>query len=243
MGDTVNSMVQSAIQVTQDYTQICTSTNTQANSIIKVTGCNLSDDTILVNSTAVVSLTCIQNNSIQNSITNSIQQNIQQQAQAITASFGFPSITDAENFLTASLALGTAISQAFTNQCGVTGTFSSSTFDCSGSTIKGTIIEVNSYTNVSANCIQTNDSVNDAVNNAVLKLQQSSLAQQTDTFAALIYGFVLLLAVFGWLAIRFAETPVVQIAIVVIILISVITTIIYAATAKTRGNYPYQKAQ
>lgn len=241
--NTVNSMIQSSIDVTNDFTTICTSTNQEANSVINVDDCSLSDDTILVNSTAVVSLSCLQNASIKNSITNSVRQNIIQQAQAISASFGFPSVQDAENFLNASLNLASVISNTFNSTCAVEGTSSKSSFSCTkGSKISGSIIEINSFAQVSQNCIFNQIANTDAATNVIQALQNSSLAKEYDTFSSILYGFIILIAIFAWMAVRFSETPVVQIGVVVIILVVIISSLVYAYTARTRGSYPFKKA-
>jgi hypothetical protein len=240
--NTVNSMIQSSIDVTNNFATICTSTNQEANSTINVKDCKLSNDTILLNSAAVVSLSCLQNASIQASLTNSVQQNIIQQAQAISASFGFPTVEDAENFLNTSLNLADVISNTFNSQCAVEGTSSKSTFSCDGSQISGTIIEINSFAQVSQNCIFNQIVNTEAANKVVQALQNSSLAKETDTFSALLYGFIILIAIFAWMAVRFSETPVVQIGVVVIILVVIISSLVYAYTARTRGAYPYKKA-
>jgi hypothetical protein len=235
-------MISSAIDVTNSFTTICTSTNQQANSIINVNTCKLSNDTILLNSTAVVSLSCLQDASIKESVKNSVEQNIRQQAQAISASFGFPTVEDAENFLNTSLALADNISNTFISTCAVEATSSKTTFDCKDSSISGTIIEENSFTSVSQNCIFKQIALTDVANNVVSALSNSSLAKEYDTFSSLLYGFIILIAIFAWMAVRFSETPVVQIAVVVIILFVIISSLVYAYTARTRGSYPFKKA-
>lgn len=240
--NTVNSMIQSSIDVTNNFATICTSTNQEANSVINVNDCTLSNDKILVNSSAVVSLSCLQNASIKQSLSNSVRQNIIQQAQAISASFGFPTVDDAENFLNASLALAENISATFNSLCAAEGTSSKSTFTCTNSQISGTIIDVQSFAQVSQNCIFNQIVNTDVANNVVSALQNSSLAKEYDTFSALLYGFIILIAIFAWMAVRFSETPVVQIGVVVIILVVIITSLVYAYTARTSGRYPFKKA-
>lgn len=241
--NTVNSMIQSSIDITNNFATICSSTNQEANAIINVNDCTLSDDKILLNSNVVVSLSCLQDTSIQQSVSNSINQNIRQQAQAISASFGFPTVEDAENFLNASLALGEVISNTFNSTCAVEGTSSKTSFSCSGgSTISGTIIEVDSFAQVSQGCIFKQIVQTNAAANVVSALSNSSLSKEYDTFSSLLYGFIILIAIFAWMAVRFSETPVVQIAVVVIILFVIISSLVYAYTARTRGNYPFKKA-
>lgn len=240
--NTINSMIKSSIDVTNKFTTICTSTNQQANDIINITDCTCDQCSIIQNSSAVVSNSCITNTYIKESIKNSVNQNIRQQAQAISASFGFPSVTDSEAFLAASLKIADTVTTTFNNTCTVDNTNSKTVFNCKDSKFQGLVVDQTSYVNVSQNCIFKAIVETDVANNAIQKLQSSTLAKQYDTFASLLFGFILLIAVFGWLTIRFAENPAVQVGVVVIILVSLISSIAYAYTARTSGRYPFKKA-
>jgi hypothetical protein len=165
-----------------------------------------------------------------------------QQAKAITQQFDFGTVGNAQNFIDQSAKLADTISQVYNQNCSVTGIQSNDSFTCSNNAkITNSVIQIGSYQSLTQNCLANNTSINDLTANLVTLLSQTATAQNQNTFAAFIYAFVAILAIVAWAGISIASTPLVQWAIVGLILVSIISTIIYTVTARDKGHYPYSK--
>lgn len=240
--NTVNSMVQSGVNVYNQYLQSCSISGNDVNNIIVLgTGCTVSGSTLIINSDFYVSNNCMTQSTTKNSIQQGISQAINQSAQAVVQQFSFGTVADAQNFLNLSTQLSDSIYQAYTQQCDITKTNSTNTIDCAGGTINNSIIEINSVANISQQCILTVNNVNNVKTQLVQALQQSSVAKQADTFAAIMGLFLLGLLIVAGFTIYAADSPAVYIPVIILVLFFVASSVYYSVTASQKGNYPYKK--
>jgi hypothetical protein len=241
--NTIKSMINTSMNVISTYEQICTVSKSQADIVFNISGnCQLTNDNIKIQDTQTIVQSCIQNNTTQNSLSSSVKQSMTQQAKAITQQFDFGTVGNAQNFIDQSAKLADTISQVYNQNCSVTGIQSNDSFTCSNNAkITNSVIQIGSYQSLTQNCLANNTSINDLTANLVTLLSQTATAQNQNTFAAFIYAFVAILAIVAWAGISIASTPLVQWAIVGLILVSIISTIIYTVTARDKGHYPYSK--
>jgi len=241
--NTVNSMIKNANDVITNYENICKSSNSQVNTVFNVSnGCNLDNDHINLSNYQAISQSCIQNNTIQVSMKSDIEQAMRQAATSVTQQFSFPSVSDANNFIKQSIDLGNQIFTNYINSCINIGLNSNLSFNCQGGTIKNTVIEINSYQSLTQQCIANNIDTIGLATKLISRLDQSASATQENTFGYFMLIFVLFIGIIAWAGISVADNPLVQWGIVFLVLISVVSSIIYTVTAKSRGAYPYTKA-
>lgn len=239
--NTVNSMVNDTQTILNNYSNICSVTGASADAQISTNGCTITNSKLIVKANQYVSQNCISNNNIKSSIRANIQQQMQQTATAITQSFGFPSVADAEDFINSSILLGNSIVDTFYNECLAQTANSSATFTCNNSTFNNSTVEVESFEQITQTCIQNNNVVNNIQADLVQKLSQTSLAKQENTFAGVFLVLIAIILVISYAGISLASSPVVQWGIVLIVLFSVIAGAVYSLTAKANNNYPYNR--
>lgn len=239
---TISSMVNNSIDVINSYSQICTATAGDQNSGINLDGCTIGEGgKVVVKNTQYLQQQCITNATTQVAIASSVNQAMRQQANSVIQQFAFGTIADAENFINASITLADQISNVYNSECALASSKQTSTINCKNSTING-VIEVENYENITQTCILNAITKSEAYQNAITKFEQSAVAKQQATFVYILLAFGLILAVGAYFLIGIANTPEVQWLIVGIVLFSVISTVIYAITARSSGNYPYRKA-
>lgn len=240
--DTVNSMIKNSVDVYNSYALNCSTISGGLNQITLGTGCRVKNSTFLINDALYVSQTCMQTNSTVNSINQSMKQAITQQATAITQQFSFPSVADAKTFIKLSVSLADTISNNYSSKCKIDNSTQVNSIICKdGAQIDNSVIEINSYQSLQQNCATVNDTVNSIKSQMITHLQQTTTAKQMDTFVAIIGVFLLGLVVVGGLVLWAADTPIVYVSIIILVFFSVISTIYYTYTAKSKGNYPYSK--
>ncbi len=240
--NSIKSMLDAAIDVTNTYAQVCSVKNVSNNAEFIADNCTLDNSVVKIGSAQAVSQSCITNANIKVAIATSISQTMRQAAQAIVQQFAFGTVADANNFIETSVRLGDTVSTAFNSTCSTVGANQSASFVCTGnSKITNSVIQIDSFQNITQSCIINAVQNTDIYNKLVSDLSQSAVAQQQATFGYILLGFVLILAIGAWFVISIAEDPLVQWAIVGLILFAVITSVVYALTAKSRGSYPYRK--
>lgn len=237
----VDSMVENTNTVINNYEQICTVGGSSSEAQFKANGCNFTGTTINIVDTQTITQQCITNDITKNSITSSINQSMKQSATAVTQSFGFPTLQLAENFINASTRLGNEIANRYNLTCSAEASNSTATFECQNSNFNNSIVNVESYQQITQKCLQQDQTINDLKSDVVAALNQSTTSQQANTFASVVFIFFIIIFIIAYLGISIADSPAVQIGIVLLVTISVISTAVYSATAQNRGNYPYQK--
>ena len=240
--NSVNSMVTNAVNVLNTYAQICSISGTGSQNQINVNGCTLNNDNIDVISNTYVSNTCITNANTQVNIASDISQTMQQAAQAITQQFSFPSLALANNFINDSITLADEISNQYNSTCAVNYVNPNNTLVCTDSTITNSIIKIESFQDLNQKCVADYISTSTVYNKLIDNLSQTSVAKQEDTFAAILLVIVLFLAVIAWFVIGVADNDIVKWVVVVVILVAVISIVIYTASSKQNGRYPFTKA-
>lgn len=237
----INSMVNNTQSIITNYTNICTLSGTAATAQFNADGCAFKDSNVKVITNQTVNQSCITNSNTKNSITADITQSMQQSATAITQQFGFPSLAAAEDFINTSIDLGNQIVENFYTVCNAEASNASASFTCKNSTFTNSTIDIESYQNIQQTCFQKNISNNTIISKLQQQLSQTTVAKQADTFTAFVIIIAVIILVIAYAGISIAESPLVQWGIVILVLISIVSTIIYSVTAKNNGNYPYVK--
>ncbi|HSW76943.1 MAG TPA: hypothetical protein VLG50_07845 [Candidatus Saccharimonadales bacterium] len=241
--NSVNSMISNSIDVLNTYAQTCAVSGTGAQNQIILNGCTLKDGSkIDILNQQVVSQSCITNANTQVAISSSVSQTMRQAAQAITQQFSFPSIASANNFIQDSITLGDFISNTYNSNCSTNISQGKNEIVCNDSTIDNSIIQIEDFQSVTQQCILNAISNSSIYNTVVNDLRQTSVAKQQDTFAAILGVIALFLAIGAWFVISIARTDAAKWLVVFLVLFFVLSSVIYTATAKERGNYPYTKA-
>ncbi len=238
---TVDSMINNSISVINTYAQTCTAGTQNANNQIDLQKCDVTPGgRIVIDSGQAVNISCLTNANTSSAISSSVTQNIRSAAQAISQQFSFPSITDAESFVNASVTLGQAIANTYTSNCLLAQQNQNNTIKCTDSEISG-LVEIQSAQTAAINCVLIANTVNEARNKVISLLDVSSIAKQEPTFVYLVYGVLIFFAILAWFCISIANNPFIEWGIVFIVFFLVVSTIIYTYTAKSAGNYPYKK--
>jgi hypothetical protein len=143
-------MINDTNSIISSYENSCTAIGTSTVSQVTAVGCKFGNDNkIIVQGDAYVSQQCVQNNISNNSLKSSVEQSMKQTAQAITQSFGFPSIAEANSFISQSIQLGDQIVDFYHNTCLAKTTSSNVGFTCVGSTFgSGNVVEVQGFTSI-----------------------------------------------------------------------------------------------
>lgn len=242
--NTVQSMINDSNSIISTYENTCTSKGTSTVAQVNIQGCDFGDNNkIIVEGRTNVSLQCIQSNTTTSSIQSSVEQSIRQTAKAVTQSFGFPTVTDAENFISDSVILGTQIVNYYYNTCIAETTSSNVGFTCKPPSKfgNGNVIEVKAFTDVTATCLQTNKDINAIVSKLTTNLDNTAVAKSQGIFELFIIIFVVIIIVLAYAGISLAESPLVEYGILFLVLASIISTVVYTITARQNNNYPYVK--
>lgn len=239
--NTIQSMINDTNSIISSYENSCTATGTSTNSQVVAVGCDFGNNNkIIVQGNAFVSQQCVQNNISNNSLKSSVEQSMKQTAQAITQSFGFPSVTVSEDFISQSIKLGDQIVDYYHNTCLAQTTSSNVGFTCVNSKFgSGNVVEVQGFTKITQTCLQNNTSTNNIISNLTALLDQSAVATQQNTFEIVIVVFIVVILVLAYAGISLADNPLVEYGILFLVLASIISSAIYTATAKKYNNYPY----
>lgn len=240
--NTVNSMLKNVNDVFNTYENICAASGNEVDTTFKLQGCALTGDIFRLNNYQAVSQSCIQNGTTTTSIRADVEQSMRQSATAITQSFGFPSVSRANDFIQQSVTLGGQIADQYINVCSATGLNSNLSFTCNGTTISNTVIEINSYQSLTQSCISNYINEQDIATKLISSIDQTSSAKQENTFGYFMLVVVLFIGIIAWAGISIADNPLVQWLIVGLVLFSIVGSVIYAATSRSNGNYPYTKA-
>ena len=237
----VNSLIQNTQSIINNYENICTSTGDAALAQFQANGCVLDNDKIIIGTRQNINQTCIQSGETRDNMTNDVTQSMQQSAQAITQSFGFPSLALSESFISDSILLGQSIVNNYLNKCTTDGLQSGSSFNCATSTIKNSVIQIESYQDITQQCTQKYINSTDLVSRLENTLSQSAVAKNQNTFAVFGAIFIILILVFAYAGISLADNPLVEWGIVILVAISLISTVVYSISAKKYNNYPYNR--
>lgn len=237
--NTVNSLIQNTQKIIGNYENICTATGNDSFAQFSAQGCNFDNDKIYLTSTQTINQTCIQQGSNKESMLSDVRQSMNQSAQAITQSFGFPSLSISESFINDSIQLGENITNNYLNKCVALGQGSGTTFNCKNSTFKNSVIDIQSYQKITQKCTQDYINNDTLVSKLVNTLSQSDVAQQQNTFAIFGTIIIVIIVVIAYAGISLADNPLVEWGIVILVLISVISSIVYTISARKNGHYPY----
>ena len=244
--NTANSIVNQAINVLTTYENICSiaPSNDNVKIVLGATGCKIDGSTFIVNDNRTVSANCIQKNQSNNSISASLKQSLKQAANSTVQQFAFGTVADANNFINSVENLAETINNEYIQTCSIGKNTNAINFVCTGpnSSLSNTVVEINNSTKTTASCISTNTTVNAAVQNVVNKLQQSAIATQSDTFAAILVGLAVFIGMLAIAGISLLNNLLVMWGIVFLIFFLSVSSIIYTYSSKSRGNYPYRKA-
>lgn len=239
--NSIKSLVENSIKVINSYEQTCSASATEQGIVINFDGCTVgSGGGIDFENEQFIKQSCMTNANTQVSISASVRQSMKQAAEATVQQFAFGTVADANNFIDLTVKLADEITNTYTNVCSVKGTSNNITFNCKDSTING-LITAKNYQNITQSCILNAVTQSRAFQDTVSKLAQSAVATQQSTFAYILLLFVVILAIGAWFLVSVADNPLVQWLIVGLVLFSVIGTVIYTASAKNAGNYPYKK--
>lgn len=246
--NTINSMINDSNSIISTYENLCSANGTSTQAQLNINGCTFVNTPINITANTFISQTCVQNNRSNNSLQSSVRQQMQQAAQAITQSFGFPSVSAAQNFINDSVTLGDQIVDYYYNTCTAQATQNSSVFNCTNSTFECTnnnpncsAINVESYQEITQKCLQTNTTTNAIISKMEEDLNQTAVAMQQNTFASVLIFFLVIIVIIAYAGISVADSPLVQWGIVFLVAFSVISSAIYTITARNNGNYPYKK--
>jgi len=241
--NTVQSMINDSNSIISTYENTCSASGTSTTSQVNTNGCTFGDNNkIIVEGNTYVSQQCLQNNKSNNSLKSSVQQSIRQSAKAITQSFGFPSFGEAESFINLSVELGDQIVDYYYNTCIAQTSSTNVGFNCEGTKFgNGNVVEIKGFTDITQTCLQNNTSVNNIVSRLETKLDQTSLAQNQNTFEGFIIIFIVIIIALAYAGISLAQSPLVEYGILFLVLASIISTAVYTITAKQKSNYPYVK--
>lgn len=240
--NTISSMINNSIKVINNYEQTCVVTQSSQDSYVCLNCCTITKggEIDLLNN-QVLNQKCITQASTQTAIAASVQQSMRQQANAVVQQFAFGTVADANNFINASITLADEISNTYNSTCSAAASNQVSELTCNNSVISG-VISIENFQSITQSCLLkaiTNSTANQL---AISALSQSAVAKQQSTFASILFGFAIILAIGAWFLVSIADNELVQWLIVGIVLFSVIGSIIYSLTAKSAGNYPYTKA-
>ncbi len=238
----VDNLVKNAISVINSTSQSCVSSSTGADNRIIISGCTGSNDQFFINNQQILSQTCLTNASTQVAVSSNVSQSLRQSATALTQQFGFFSVSDAQDFINSTIELADHISNTYNSTCIAQLSGGENSITCTNSSLNNTIIGINDYQSSTQSCILNAVSNSTAYNKVINNLQQSAFSKQANTFAAILFAFVAIIGIFAFAFINLATDPMIQWIIVIVILFTVITAVVYTATAKQAGNYPYRKA-
>ena len=239
--NTVNSLIQSTQQIIGNYENICTATGDESFAQFNAAGCSFKNDKIYITSNQTINQTCIQKGTNKESLLNNVRQSMRQSAQAITQSFGFPSVSVSESFIKDSINLGENITNNYLNRCSAVGLTNGIKFNCKDSDIDNSVIDIKSYQELSQQCTQDYINSDTLVNKLVSDLSQTDVAIQQNTFAIFGTIIIIIIVVIAYAGISLADNPLVEWGIVILVLISVISSIVYTISAQKKGHYPYNK--
>jgi hypothetical protein len=239
----VNSMIQNTQSIISNYENICTVSGGSSQAQFDANGCTFGKNTTIdITSTQSVNQTCISSGTTRNSMTNDVKQSMQQSAQATTQAFAFPSLSLSESYITDSITLGQSIVDNYYNSCIAEGESAKSVFTCTNSSFgDGSLIKLSSYQDITQKCLQKYVTDNGSVLKLQSNLSQSDVAQNQSIFATFGIIFIILILIFAYAGVSLADNPLVEWGIVILVAISLITSVIYSATAKQNGNYPYNR--
>lgn len=238
----VNSLIQNTQSIISNYENICTATGNTSQAQFDANGCKFGPGTVInISSSQNIDQTCISSGTTKNSMITDVTQSMLQTAQATTQSFGFPSLALSESYIQDSVLLGQSIVNNYYNSCIADASSSKSSFTCKDSTFDGAVINVSSYQDVTQQCTQKYINSTDLRSKLESTLSQSAVATQQNTFAIFGAIFIVLILVFAYAGVSLADNPLVEWGIVILILISLISTVVYSVTAKNNGNYPYNR--
>lgn len=241
--NTINSLIQNTQSIITNYENTCQASGNTAQAQFDANNCTFGSNTkINITATQNINQTCITSETTKESMFSDVRQSMRQSAQAITQSFGFPSISDAETFISNSVKLGERIVNNYYNVCIEKASAAGSGFTCTGSKFgAGTVINIQSYQQITQQCQLTANDTIDLRSMLEVQLSQSSLAQQQNTFAVFAAIFIVIIVVIAYAGISIADNPLVEWGIVILVAISVISSIVYTISAKKNGNYPYNR--
>lgn len=239
--NTVDSMVSNVQSIITNYENICQASGNSSQAQFNANGCKFDNTQINISATQNISQVCISSSTTRVNMSSDVKQSMQQSAQAITQSFGFPTFSDAEAFISESVAMGQSIVDNYLNKCIVEASSAQSTFTCTDSNFNGSTINLQSFQQVTQQCTLTSNDTIRLRSSLETRLSQSTLAKEQNTFAIFAIIIIVLIVVFAYAGISLAENPLVEWGIVILVALSVISTVIYAITAQKYGNYPYSK--
>lgn len=238
--NSINNMVNNAINVANTIAVSCTMSGNNLNNVINLQGCTIAGGgSINIDETQIISQVCVSDATVSNSIHTAVQQSIRQTAKAIVQQFAFGTIAAAEDFINSSVNIGETISNSFVGVCNNKASSGALTLNCTNSVIAGAI-NFTTYQEANQTCTFNTVFNTKVYNHLIQLLSQTATATQESTFAYILFAFVAILAIGAWFVISIADTPLVQWAIVGLVLFFVIGSIIYTATARSRGLYPYK---
>jgi len=238
----VSSMIQNTQSIISNYENICTVSGGSSQAQFDANGCTFGKGTeINISATQNVNQTCISSGTTRNSMTNDVKQSMQQSAQATTQAFAFPSLSLSESYISDSITLGQSIVDNYYNSCLALGENSKASFKCTNSSFDGAVINLTSYQNITQQCLQKYVTDNGSVLKLQSTLSQSDVAKNESIFATFGIIFIILILIFAYAGVSLADNPLVEWGIVILIAISLISSVIYSATAKQNGNYPYNR--
>ena len=239
--NSVDSMIENSIKVINAYEQSCIAPETDQKIIFDTNGCDFTSTPIDFNNGSVINQSCILTATTQSAISSSITQSMSQAATAITSQFNFGTVASANNFIKSAIKLGEEISNTYLSKCVVGTTSQTTTFTCKDSKFNGGLINFKNFSSTTQNCVLTALTDSKAKQDLIANFTQSAYAKQQSIFLYILLGLGLFLGIGAWFLVSVADNPLVQWSIVGLIFFSVVGSIIYAATAKNSGNYPYTK--
>lgn len=240
--NTIDSMVNNTTTVINTYQNLCSNSTSTTNEQFIANDCHFNNTPINIMTTQIINQNCIQNATTTNNIQSSIEQSMQQSAKAITQQFSFPSAAIANNFIKESVKLGTDIANHYSSVCLNEGFNAKVGFSCNNSTFTNSAVTIDSFQSITQDCISNFLTNNSTISDLKNMLAQTSSATQENTFAFFIIVFAVLIGIFAYAGISIADNPLVEWGIVILVVISLISTALYTASAKQNGNYPYKKA-
>ncbi len=228
------SYAQATTDVINSYVEKC-GTSINSNADFDINGC--SGVTISNNDFSNVVLydaTCLQNIASNSTISNAIQQAIQQQASTESQNFGFPTVNDANNFVSAVTNLSTQVTNSYIETCSsnLTSDFS---FKCSNSS--NVVFTNNKFTNnvaQTSNCAINAQTDNGVTNSVSQSIAQSASAKEKNVFAVLFFLIIVILIFPFALGSQNVKWLIIGVIILIIVLI-----IVYLVIAKYRGWPPF----
>lgn len=240
--NSIDNMVKSATAVINDYSQVCSISGTGAfNNNISLKGCTIDNTHFNLSNTTAVSQNCMVSANTQTALSSSISQTMRQSAQAITQQFSFPSFAKADNFIKNSVLLADTISETFKQTCNSAASGQQNTITCTDSKITNSVFELQNYQTLVQNCMLKSIQQTNIYKTLINDFDETAVAKNNNTFAAILFAFVLLIAIFCWALISVANTDIVKWGVLILVIVFVISSIVYAVTAQKAGNYPYKK--